>query len=32
MPQVTWDSKLSAVAGKGATKIEKAFGYRFEPA
>ena len=24
----TWDSKLAAVAGKGATKIEKAFGYR----
>ena len=28
MPLVTWDSKLSAVAGKGAAKIEKAFGYR----
>ncbi len=28
MPQVTWDSKLSAVAGRGAAKIEKAFGYR----
>jgi ATP-dependent DNA helicase RecG len=28
MPVVTWDSKLSAVAGKGAAKIEKAFGYR----
>jgi ATP-dependent DNA helicase RecG len=28
MPQLTWDSKLSAVAGKGAAKSEKAFGYR----
>ena len=28
MPSVTWDSKLSAVAGSSATKIEKAFGYR----
>ena len=28
MPTVTWDSKLSAVAGSAATKIEKAFGYR----
>jgi ATP-dependent DNA helicase RecG len=28
MPAVTWDSKLSAVAGSAATKIEKAFGYR----
>ena len=28
MPSVTWDSKLSAVAGSAATKIEKAFGYR----
>jgi ATP-dependent DNA helicase RecG len=28
MPVVTWDSKLSAVAGRGAAKIEKAFGYR----
>src|SRR5690349_5880741 len=25
---VTWDSKLSAVAGSSASKIEKAFGYR----
>ena len=28
MPIVTWDSKLAAVAGRGAAKIEKAFGYR----
>jgi ATP-dependent DNA helicase RecG len=28
MSGVTWDSKLSAVAGKSAAKIEKAFGYR----
>ncbi|HEX4976548.1 MAG TPA: ATP-dependent DNA helicase RecG [Nocardioides sp.] len=28
MPSVSWDSKLSAVAGSAATKIEKAFGYR----
>ena len=28
MPSVTWDSKLSAVAGSSAAKIEKAFGYR----
>ena len=25
---VTWDSKISAVAGSHASKIEKAFGYR----
>jgi ATP-dependent DNA helicase RecG len=28
MPTITWDSKLSAVAGAAAAKIEKAFGYR----
>lgn len=28
MPPVTWDSKISAVAGSAASKIEKAFGYR----
>ena len=28
MPTITWDSKLSAVAGTAAAKIEKAFGYR----
>ena len=28
MPVVTWDSKLSTVAGSAASKIEKAFGYR----
>ena len=27
---VTWDSKISAVAGSHASKIEKAFGYDFE--
>ena len=25
---IRWDSKLAAVAGAGAAKIEKAFGYR----
>src|SRR4026209_2747298 len=25
---ISWDSKLATVAGKGAPKIEKAFGYR----
>jgi ATP-dependent DNA helicase RecG len=28
VPTITWDSKISAVAGSAATKIEKAFGYR----
>lgn len=28
MPTITWDSKISAVAGSAAAKIEKAFGYR----
>ncbi len=28
MTTITWDSKLSAVAGSAAAKIEKAFGYR----
>ncbi len=28
MPAITWDSKISAVAGTAAAKIEKAFGYR----
>jgi ATP-dependent DNA helicase RecG len=28
MPRITWDSKISAVAGTAAAKIEKAFGYR----
>ncbi|MGZ8742157.1 MAG: ATP-dependent DNA helicase RecG [Nocardioides sp.] len=28
MATITWDSKLSAVAGSAAAKIEKAFGYR----
>jgi ATP-dependent DNA helicase RecG len=28
VPTVTWDSKLSAVVGSPAAKIEKAFGYR----
>ncbi|MBA2464289.1 MAG: hypothetical protein H0V42_04850, partial [Nocardioidaceae bacterium] len=28
MPAITWDSKISAVAGSAAAKIEKAFGYR----
>ena len=28
MPLITWDSKISAVAGSAAAKIEKAFGYR----
>src|SRR6478672_32043 len=27
MPGITWDSKLAAVAGQHAKKIEKAFGY-----
>jgi len=28
VPAITWDSKLAAVAGKQAPKIEKAFGYQ----
>jgi len=28
MTRVTWDSRLSAVVGSSASKIEKAFGYR----
>ena len=28
MPSITWDTKLAAVAGKHAPKIEKAFGYQ----
>jgi ATP-dependent DNA helicase RecG len=28
MPSITWESKLAAVAGKSAPKIEKAFGLR----
>ena len=28
MPAITWDSKLAAVAGRQAPKIEKAFGYQ----
>ena len=28
MATITWDSKISAVAGSAAAKIEKAFGYR----
>ncbi len=28
MSSITWDSKISAVAGTAAAKIEKAFGYR----
>ena len=28
MPSITWDTKLAAVAGKQAPKIEKAFGYQ----
>jgi len=28
MPSITWESKLAAVAGRSAPKIEKAFGFR----